>query len=136
MSVLEPMSTPGVTLATVDAQARLEIGNSPVKDVTAVGTDAVTGGGEQRGHGQARGQTKFRRAVVPVDSMVVGETYGRIFDDDFVDLLAAVLEHDQGLRHTITVTKELEVLAGHQWFAAVQRLGWNEVEVVIIEEEP
>jgi hypothetical protein len=136
MSVLEPTSTPGVTLATVDAQATLETGNSQVENVTAVGTDAVTGGGEQRGHGQARGQAKFRRAVVPVSSIAVGETYGRLFDDDFVDLLAAVLEHDRGLRHPITVTKELEVLAGHQWFAAVQRLGWKEVEVVIIEEEP
>jgi hypothetical protein len=136
MSVLETTTTPGVTLVTIDAQATAEIGKSPVENVTAVSADAITAGREHRGHGQARGQAKFRRAVVPVGSIVVGETYGRTFDDGFLDLLAAVVEHDRGLRHPITVTKELDVLAGHRWFAAVQRLGWNEVEVVIIEEEP
>jgi hypothetical protein len=73
-----------------------------------------------------------RRAVVPVDSVVVEETFGREFDDLYVHMLAGFVER-YGLRDSITVTPGLKLLAGDRWLTAVKRLGWEWVEVVIVE---
>lgn len=75
---------------------------------------------------------QFHRAIVPVDSITVEETFGRELDDAYVTTLATIVER-YGLRDSITATPDLRLLSGQRWLAAVQRLGRPEVEVVIVE---
>jgi hypothetical protein len=82
-----------------------------------------------------QGPPQVRRAIVPVDSIIVGETFGRELEDAYVCILAAVVERYQ-LRDPITVTPNRRLLAGHRWLAAVKKLGWTAVEVIILEVAP
>ncbi len=77
----------------------------------------------------------LRRAIVPVASIRVEDSFGRELDDAYIGKLAAIVTR-YGLRHPITVTPDLTLLAGHPWLAAVQRLGHRMVEVVIVEVTP
>ncbi len=86
-------------------------------------------------HDGGIGKAGVRRALVPVDSIIVEETYGREFDDEYIATLAAFLERNW-LWVRITVSPDLTLLSGHRWLAAVQRLGHRMVEVVIVEVTP
>jgi hypothetical protein len=105
---------------------------------TAAAIDAVPSVTLERKNETSRGDAglaaapKFRRAVVPVDSIIVEETFGREFDDPYVATLAAIVER-YGLRDAITVSPDLKLRAGDRLLAAVKRLGWERVEVVIVE---
>jgi hypothetical protein len=72
-----------------------------------------------------------RRAVIPVDTILVEETFGRALDDDCIGMLAAIVER-YGPQGLITVTPDFRLLAGHRWLIAVKKLGWAMVEVVIM----
>jgi hypothetical protein len=73
---------------------------------------------------------KFRRAIVPVDSIIVRETFGRELDDEHIQMLAEIIEHF-GNRYPPIVSEDMILLAGHEQFLAVQRLGHGMVEVII-----
>jgi len=133
MSESETTTTPMVFAG--DAQSDTKIDNSTVENVSPVRTDAVTAGNEHSVHGRVCADQKFRRVVVPVASIILGETFGRELDQDYVSMLAAIVER-YGLRHPITVTADLRLLAGHPWLAAVQRFGSPMVEVVMVEVAP
>jgi hypothetical protein len=79
------------------------------------------------------GNRKFRRAVVPVASIVVEDTFGRELDDAYVATLAAIVDRYEELRHPIVLTSDMRLLSGHRWLAAVNRLGRQQVEVLIAE---
>jgi hypothetical protein len=71
-----------------------------------------------------------KRAEVPVDSIIVDDEYGRVRDDANID---AELVERFGLIYPITCDENLRLLAGDQWLAAVKKLGWPTVEVLIVE---
>jgi hypothetical protein len=73
---------------------------------------------------------KFRRAIVPVDTIIVEEMFGREFDDEHIQILAEIIEHF-GNRYPPIVGEDMVLLAGHEQFLAVQRLGHASVEVII-----
>ena len=70
------------------------------------------------------------RAQVAVSSIIVDDEFERYHDDSDID--AEIIERF-GLLYPITVNKELTLLAGDQWLAAVKKLGWPTVEVLIVE---
>lgn len=73
--------------------------------------------------------------ILPVDSIVAGDNAREKYN---VDELAASIEA-VGLLHPIIVRrlydgdKEFQVCAGHRRFKAVQKLGWQNVESMILE---
>ena len=73
---------------------------------------------------------KFRRALVPVDSIIVKETFGREIDDQHIEMLAEIIGHF-GNRYPPIVSEDMVLLAGHEQFLAVQHLGHAMVEVII-----
>ena len=93
-------------------------------------TSASTNPNEPRDAADLGANPKFRRAIVPVDSIVIEETFGRELDDEHVQALAEIIEH-YGNRYPPIVSEGMELLAGHPQLAAVQRLGHRMMEVVI-----
>jgi hypothetical protein len=128
-----------MTLATAVIPA--ETNNVSEREVAPAAIDAVSSAALERKSEPSRGNAglaaapKFQRAVVPLDSIAVGETFGRELDDAHVGMLAGIVER-YGMRDPITVTPDLRLLAGHRWLTAVKKLGWPTVEVVIVEASP
>jgi hypothetical protein len=104
------------------------------EDSTATSVPTASGVDDEFGARNAAAP-KFRRAIVPVDSIIDEDTFGREVNDPHVATLAVIVER-YGLRQPITVTPSLKLLAGQRWLAAVKRLGWQNVEVVIDEVAP
>ena len=104
------------------------------QDVTATSVPAVNGKdddfGKPRDRAGVAAAPKFRRAIVPVHSINVGETFGRELDDEHVQTLAEIIEHF-GNRYPPIVGEDMVLLAGHEQLLAVQRLGHRMVEVII-----
>lgn len=96
------------------------------QDVTATCVNGMDGGFGARD----AAAPKFRRATVPVDSIIVEETFGREPDDKHIQILAEIIEHF-GNRYPPIVSEDMILLAGHEQFVAVQRLGHSVVEVII-----
>jgi hypothetical protein len=88
------------------------------------------GCGQCQDHGRIAAAPRFRRAIVPVDSIIVEETLGRELDDEHVQTLAEIIEHF-GNRYPPTVSEDMRLLTGQPQLAAVQRLGRRTVEVII-----
>ena len=76
------------------------------------------------------GPHNVRRAQVAVSSIIVDERFGRVHDDSLIE--AEIIQR-YGLLYPITVDKDLRLLAGDQWLAAVKKLGWAMVEVLVVE---
>jgi len=76
------------------------------------------------------GPHNVRRAQVAVSSIIVDDRFGRVHDDSLIE--AEIIQR-YGLLYPITVDKDLRLLAGDQWLAAVKKLGWPTVEVLIVE---
>jgi predicted P-loop ATPase len=99
------------------------------RDRTATSVPTVSGMDDEFGARNAAAP-KFRRAVVPVDSITVEETFGRELDDEHVQILAEIIEHF-GNRYPPVVSEDMRLLTGHPQLAAMQRLGHRMVEVTI-----
>jgi ParB family transcriptional regulator, chromosome partitioning protein len=74
----------------------------------------------------------FARKLVRVDAITVGEGFERDLRLTNIDMLAAIVQR-YGLRDPITITNEHELVAGARWLAAVKKLGWEIVEVAIVD---
>jgi hypothetical protein len=79
------------------------------------------------------GQIPFVRKVVPIGSIVVGEGFDQDFITSYIDMLAEIVRK-YGLRDAITITADGRLVAGARWLAAVMKLGWNTVEVAVVED--
>jgi hypothetical protein len=99
------------------------------QNATATSVGAVNGVDDELGVRGAH-TPQFRRATVPVDSIIVEETFGRELDDEHVQTLAEIIEHF-GNRYPPIVGEDMVLLAGHEQLLAVQRLGHRMVEVII-----
>ena len=76
------------------------------------------------------GRHKITRVLALVSSIIVDEEFGRVQGDSQIE--AEIIAH-YGLVYPITVDKDLRLLAGDQWLAAVKKLGWARVEVLVVE---
>jgi hypothetical protein len=129
----ESSVAPSDALVGASPNSTIENGKSTVESATDAVAELVEAG-QIRRLDEERPARLFSRAFVRVDSLGLGETFGRRLEDACVGRLAAILQrYPQWSR--ITVTRDLRVLAGHLWVAAAQRLGLAEVEVTIIEAE-
>jgi ParB family chromosome partitioning protein len=77
----------------------------------------------------------FARRAVPVTSIVVGEGFDRDLSASYVNMLAEIVSKF-GLRDAITITADGRLVAGARWLAAVRQLGWETVEVAVVEGAP
>jgi ParB-like chromosome segregation protein Spo0J len=77
------------------------------------------------------GQIPFARNVIPVASIRVAPGDNNSFSENYINLLAAIVAK-HGLMHPITVNVDGELLAGGHWLAAVKRLRWETVEVLVV----
>jgi hypothetical protein len=77
-------------------------------------------------------QPPFSRRIVSVTSIIVAEGFDRDFSTTFINTLSEIV-HQYGLRDAITITADGRLVAGARWFAAVRKLGWETVEVAIID---
>jgi hypothetical protein len=75
----------------------------------------------------------FARQVVRVASIIVGEGFESDTGTSNIEMLSAIVRR-YGLRDTITITADGRVVAGARWLAAVRQLGWEFVEVAIVED--
>jgi ParB-like chromosome segregation protein Spo0J len=75
------------------------------------------------------------RSQVRVDSIVVDDQFGRYHDASHTEMYAEIIA-EFGLQYPITVDKELKLLAGDRWLAAVKKLEWESVEVLIVGTRP
>ena len=81
----------------------------------------------------ARATRPRRNSDAPLsrsNSIIVEETFGREPDDKHIQILAEIIEHF-GNRYPPIVSEDMILLAGHEQFVAVQRLGHSVVEVII-----
>jgi hypothetical protein len=94
------------------------------KDEAAVNTD-----------GSATGLaiSPFLRRTMPVSSIIVGEDFAQDFTTSYIDMLAEIVSK-YGLRDAITITADGRLVAGAHWFSAVRKLGWEMVEVAIVDD--
>ena len=76
------------------------------------------------------GPHNVRRAQVAVSSIIVDERFGRVHDDSLIE--AEIIQR-YGLFYPIAVDRNLRLLAGDRWLAAVKKLGWPMVEITIVE---
>ncbi len=73
----------------------------------------------------------FQRQIVPVASIKVDVGFDEKMSHQSVEMLAAIVAR-YGLRDPITITVDGRLVAGARWFAAVKKLCWENVEVVIV----
>ncbi len=69
---------------------------------------------------------------MPVTSIVATDGFDRDFSVAYIDLLSSIISQ-YGLRDAITITTDHRLVAGAHWFAAVRKLGWETVEVAIVQ---
>jgi hypothetical protein len=79
---------------------------------------------------ERRPRQEVTRCEVAVNSIFVGDDAAECCHDTHVD---AELIERFGLVYPITVNKEMNLLSGDRWLAAVKKLGWPTVEVSIVE---
>jgi ParB family chromosome partitioning protein len=77
----------------------------------------------------------FARRVVRVASIIVGDGFDSDISTSNIDMLAAIVRR-YGLRDAITITSDHRLVAGARWLAAVRKLGWETVEVAVVEGTP
>jgi ParB-like chromosome segregation protein Spo0J len=77
------------------------------------------------------GQTPFARKVMPVGLIGVATEVDQSFSEKYINLLAAIVAKN-GLMHPITINVDGRLLAGGHWLAAVKKLGWETVEVIVV----
>jgi ParB-like chromosome segregation protein Spo0J len=75
--------------------------------------------------------TPFKRLIVSVASIIVDADFDQKTSRASIDMLAAIVAK-YGLRDPITITVEGRLVAGARWFAAIKKLGWETVEVVVV----
>ncbi len=73
-----------------------------------------------------------RRASVDVNSIKIGETYGRSEDDVIVSKWADIVERYDEVRGRIIVASDFRLLAGYHWLAVAKKLGQTKVDVIIV----
>lgn len=86
-------------------------------------------------HFSATSSHAIQRRMVPISDVKVDPSLMRQINQSLVEKLAKMIAAF-GLRHPITVTTDLQLVAGAKWFAAARMLGWVNVEVVVVENEP
>jgi ParB-like chromosome segregation protein Spo0J len=77
------------------------------------------------------GRIRFRKEVVKVASIEV-EPADRRYSEGYIDLLSAIISK-YGLMQPIITHADGRLLAGAHLLAAVKRLGWETVEVHVVE---
>lgn len=75
----------------------------------------------------------YARKIVPIGSILVDADFDHDLSIRYIDLIAAIVCR-YGLRDAITITAEGRLIAGARWFAAVRKLGWESVEVAVVED--
>jgi ParB family chromosome partitioning protein len=75
----------------------------------------------------------FIRQVVPVKSIIADSGFDQDFSDSYIDMLSSIVCR-YGLRDAITITADGRLVAGARWLAAVRQLGWETVEVAVVED--
>jgi hypothetical protein len=102
--------------------------------VTGIAIDDEAAG-EARGSATGQMVPPFVRRAVPVTSIVVCEGFDQDFIPSYIDMLAQIVRN-YGLRDAITITANGRLVAGARWLAAVRKLGWETVEVAIVDDAP
>jgi ParB-like chromosome segregation protein Spo0J len=80
---------------------------------------------------QAKAQAPFARKTIPVSSIRVRQGADQGIDPQRIDLVADVIAR-YGLMDPIVTDADGNLLSGPHLFAAVKRLGWETVEVVVV----
>jgi hypothetical protein len=75
--------------------------------------------------------TNMRRAIVEIDSIKIGENFGRTENDEIVDKFAMILPR-LGLRGRIELASDHTLLTGYYWLAAAKKIHWKHIEVSIV----
>lgn len=73
----------------------------------------------------------FTRRIVPIDWIQTGDAYDTDVSDSEIERLSFVVMRF-GLKDPISVLADGSLVAGARWLAAVKKLGWKTVEVVIV----
>jgi hypothetical protein len=73
----------------------------------------------------------MRRAIVEIDSIKIGENFGRTENDEIVDKFAVILPR-LGLRGRIELAPDHTLLTGYYWLAAARKNHWKHIEVSIV----
>jgi hypothetical protein len=75
----------------------------------------------------------MRRAIVEIDSIKIGENFGRTENDEIVDKFAMILPR-LGVRGRIELAPDHTLLTGYYWLAAAKKIRWKHIEVSIVTE--
>lgn len=73
----------------------------------------------------------FSTGLVPVDDIIVPDTPKRPLNMDKVQMLAGSMD-TIGLKHAITVSANMILVAGNHRLAAARALGWKEIKAEIV----
>jgi hypothetical protein len=101
-----------------------------IVDATATVTNHATAV-DVRGPVTGRLPSPFVRRSVSVTSILVREGFDQDIITSNIDMLAEIVRQ-YGLRDPITITADGRLVAGAHWLAAVRKLGWSTVEVVVV----
>jgi hypothetical protein len=75
----------------------------------------------------------FARRVVRVASIELDADFDRDLSTTYIEMIAVIVGK-YGLRDAITFTADGRLVAGARWLAAVRKLGWEFVEVTVVED--